>query len=629
MLQQETEGDRPTEHQGIAVWRIAKLVAALLAVDPHALGGLSLRAQPGPARDAWRRYFLHLLPDDPAIVNAPSGIDPSALTGGLDIAATLASGRPCIQKGLLPLANEGVLIVKMAERLSVGAATAIAGAQDMGVAVVERDSFSQRWPACICVVLEDEGIADDERPPDMLLERVAFTIDLSPVSLRDLKSSDPDREFIDVERITAARRSLEDIKTSDEMETALSEVGLKTGDASLRSFQFVLRTARVLAALTNREEVDWSIAQTATMLVYGIKIGDDAAVTPQETEPDERSQPQSVDNAPDNHPSASPENGGDRDSAENHDSEQYADQQLGQRREEFLESIIAAINSGAVTLSIPNAERCRQRSSLASDGKAGATTRSTRNGRPRGTRGGDPRTGGRLDILATMRSAAPWRKLREAPRAPMLLRVYPSDIRLKRFDQKTGASVIFVVDASGSAALHRLGEAKGAVERLLQACYTRRDMVSVIVFRGYSADVVLRPTRSLLRARRALAAAPGGGGTPLAMALGEAFKLSKDEIAKGRDPLIVMLSDGRGNIDLSGSPGRAQAEADEQSMAQLIAKENINVIFFDTGRRPSARAETLSHQLRARYSPLPYADSRQIADVVANEVQSRRHVTKH
>ena len=94
-----------------------------------------------------------------------------------------------------------------------------------------------------------------------------------------------------------------------------------------------------------------------------------------------------------------------------------------------------------------------------------------------------------------------------------------SDLRITRLQQRAATATLFVVDASGSSALHRLAEAKGAVELLLAECYVRRDQVGVIAFRGRGAEVLLPPTRSLVRAKRSLAALPGGGGTPLAAGL--------------------------------------------------------------------------------------------------------------
>jgi len=46
-----------------------------------------------------------------------------------------------------------------------------------------------------------------------------------------------------------------------------------------------------------------------------------------------------------------------------------------------------------------------------------------------------------------------------------------------RYQQRSQTLTIFAVDASGSSALNRLAEAKGAVELLLADCYVRRDLV--------------------------------------------------------------------------------------------------------------------------------------------------------
>jgi magnesium chelatase subunit D len=93
------------------------------------------------------------------------------------------------------------------------------------------------------------------------------------------------------------------------------------------------------------------------------------------------------------------------------------------------------------------------------------------------------------------------------------------DFRVRRFIERTGTTVIFVVDASGSSALARLSEAKGAIELLLAESYARRDRVSLIAFRGTTAETLLPATRALARAKKVLAALPGGGGTPMATAI--------------------------------------------------------------------------------------------------------------
>ena len=139
----------------------------------------------------------------------------------------------------------------------------------------------------------------------------------------------------------------------------------------------------------------------------------------------------------------------------------------------------------------------------------GSAAASSLKGRPVGNRPGDPRRG-RLDLIATLRTAAPWQPLRRGTDEARRVVVAAEDIRIRRYRQRSETTAIFCVDASGSAALERLAEAKGAVELLLAEAYVRRDRVALVAFRGTGAEVLLPPTRSLVRAKRALAGLPGG-----------------------------------------------------------------------------------------------------------------------
>src|SRR6202012_5594833 len=128
------------------------------------------------------------------------------------------------------------------------------------------------------------------------------------------------------------------------------------------------------------------------------------------------------------------------------------------------------------------------------------------------------------NVLETLRAAAPWQKLRRRTGGEIFskdacLLIRKDDFRITRFKENSATATIFVVDASGSSALQRLAEVKGAVELLLVDCYVRRDEGALIAFRGQAAELVLPPTRSLARAKRSLAALPGGGGAPLSAAI--------------------------------------------------------------------------------------------------------------
>ena len=184
------------------------------------------------------------------------------------------------------------------------------------------------------------------------------------------------------------------------------------------------------------------------------------------------------------------------------------------------------------------------------------------------------------------------------------------DLRVRRFEEKAARVTIFAVDASGSAAAARLAEAKGAVELMLAQAYVTRSEVALIAFRGETAELLLPPTRSLTRARRALAELPGGGGTPLAMGLNAARELAHSVRGRGRTPSLIVLTDGRANIDAEGQPGRKQAGEDATSAAKAISREGIDALVVDISARASREGSELADTMNARYLALPRADSK-------------------
>jgi magnesium chelatase subunit D len=246
---------------------------------------------------------------------------------------------------------------------------------------------------------------------------------------------------------------------------------------------------------------------------------------------------------------------------------------------------------------------------------AGEKRKSMQRGRALASRAGMPRGGKRLALVDTLRAAAPWQRLRREG-DDRRVHVRKSDLRIKRFEDRAEAVTIFAVDASGSAAAARLGEAKGAVEILLAEAYVKRTQVALIAFRGEGAELLLPPTRSLTRARRALGDLPGGGGTPLALGIDAARELAEAVKAKGRTPFVVLLTDGRGNIARDGSPSRPQAMADADISAKRMAASGIASVCVDTAARPRPEAAALAAAMAGRYLPLPQAGAGAIGAAV-------------
>jgi magnesium chelatase subunit D len=223
-----------------------------------------------------------------------------------------------------------------------------------------------------------------------------------------------------------------------------------------------------------------------------------------------------------------------------------------------------------------------------------------------------------LDLLKTIRAAVPWQTMRQAESKTKLpavnrqrsrIQIRADDLHVKRYQQRQGVVTIFLVDASGSSATQRLAEAKGAVEQLLADCYIRRDEVAMIALRGRTADVVLPPTRSLVRAKRNLAALPGGGGTPLATGFAAVNAMALSIRRKGITPLIVVMTDGIANVTLEGVGGRERAHQDALHTARQLRAAGHAILFIDTASAPQVLAEALAKEMAAQYLPLPYINS--------------------
>ena len=227
----------------------------------------------------------------------------------------------------------------------------------------------------------------------------------------------------------------------------------------------------------------------------------------------------------------------------------------------------------------------------------------------------------RIDLMGTLTRAIPWQKLRSSSVTKnRKIIIYPQDIMIKRFEKQSERLLIFLVDASGSNAIGRLAEAKGAIEILLSDAYAKRDNVALISFSGLKADPLLLPTKSLVTAKKKLSSLPGGGATPLANGLLEAFNMADAARSRSIKPIIILLSDGRANMSLDGVGDRVKAIEDTTYIASLIKRNAINNIFIDTSRRKTPMADELARELNGHYFQLPMANSSSISKAVQQSI---------
>jgi magnesium chelatase subunit D len=577
----------------------AVIAAALLAVDPVGLGGLALRAPAGELRSDWLALAKSLLPTSTPWLRVPHHASDSALLGGLDLAATLSAGRLVALPGLLARADGGVLLLAMAERCGPGVAAHLSAALDQHEVHLQRDGLSHAAPARIALIALDEGQADDERLPATLLDRLAFWLSLASVSEQQ------DAPVFDLADITAARAAWPSVTVPDALVQALCAAAMAWGVPSMRAPVMAVRAARALAALAGLSEANEDHATLAARLVLAPR----ATRLPSSDEaPEQNAEPLEAECPSDQAPPAD-----DPPSPPDEAPTPPPDPQTLQ--EKLIDAIEAALPPGLLAALQLGQQRQAQAKTA---GTAGAQQKHAHRGRPVGTRRGEPRHGTRLHVLDTLRAAAPWQRLRRRADTPAKrIEVRREDFHVRRFRQHRPTTTVFVVDASGSAALHRLAEAKGAVELLLAECYVRRDRVAVLAFRGSGVELLLPPTRSLARAKRSLAALPGGGGTPLAAGIRAARELAEQLARQGDSPLVVFLTDGRANIAADGTPGRTQAAADALQAAAEFRMQALSTLLIDTSPQPSEAARLLSLEMGASYVPLPHAGAQGLNQVVS------------
>ncbi|WP_299437525.1 magnesium chelatase subunit D [uncultured Rhodospira sp.] len=588
-------GPDPREPQRVDPWTDAALVAALIAVDPAGLGGVCIKALPGPARDAWLAMLRDLLPDSAPLRRVPLHVTDERLLGGLDLAATLHAGRPVAERGVLVEADGGVVVLAMAERLTPSFAAKVGLVIDQGAVRVERDGIAALTATRFGVVALDESVGPDEAPPDALLDRLAFLMELEGLRQRDIGEALHDRD-----EVIAARERLAAVTISDESLEALCGAAMAMGVASLRAPTFALRVARAAAALDRRDTVEQDDLTLAARLVLAPRA---TRMPPPPPPPPEDEEEQEEEPPP-------PDDGEDE-----RDQQDDEDKPLEDR---IVDAAQAAIPANLLARLMAAAERRRRTGIL---GRSGEQRKALTRGRPIGSRRGDPRGGARLALIETLRAAAPWQPLRRAEvnlwadtgRSPPRVLVRKDDFRVTRFKKRSQATIIFVVDASGSSAIARLGEAKGAVELLLADCYARRDQVALIAFRGKGAETLLPPTRSLARAKKRLAGFPGGGGTPLAAGIEAAHMMAEVARTRGETPSVVILTDGRANVTLEGIGGRARAEEEAKGAAQSLKAIGVATLLVDTSLRPAPKAQALAETMGATYMPLPRADARALS----------------
>lgn len=519
------------------------------------------------------------------LVTLPLNASEDRVAGSFDLAAALARGTSHFSPGLLAAANRGFLYVDEINLLNDHIVDLLLDAAALHVNRVERDNISIAHPArfvLIGTMNPEEGVlrpqlldriglyvvAEDLRDPEiraLVVER-RLAYDASPAGFI---AQWADAEQALHERIKHAQQLLPSVHVSAYFHQVVALlVDRQLHAEGHRGDLVMLRTARALAAWEGRTEVQLSDIEQAVELALPHRARAGTALKRQLTQTLDRLPEGTTDvDIPDEIATIDD----DIDLDKRNDEREGA---AGLTRRLRGDQDVVQVQA---LFSVARDRLTRQES-----GRRFLSLTARRSGRFTRSRQAKPVTD--IAFAATIRAAAPYQKVRGRNHGSKL-ELRREDLRQKVRERKTRSLLVLVVDGSDSVMARQLmPKTKRILLALLQNAYEKRDRIAMLVFRFAQGRVVLPPTRNFARARRSVEELYIGGCTPLATGLLEGLRLAETERLRDptTKPILIVLTDGLANIDLSGNMRRDTPRRDALSIAQEIAASQIPTVMIDT-----------------------------------------------
>ena len=605
--------------------------------SPEERQGLCSRCE--PANDS-AQTVVRKIP----IVDLPVGATEDRLVGSLDIEEAIKTGNRVFEPGLIAATHRGILYIDEVNLLNDHLVDILLDAAAMGRNYVEREGISITHRSDFILVgtmnpeegdlrpqlldrfglaVEVDGRFSPEERQEVVKRRIAYEADPQEFMARWQKAEEEERT-----RVLRSQEVLTNVVVSDDILALITSICAEYDVDGMRGDIVMYKTAATIAAYENRTEVNAEAVREAANLALPHRqrrqpfqqpnlatdqldsmVDDFQSQDRQrehqdtsqnqdqgegDSEPSDLSTPDLEPKEPDTEPDTEPDDLG--------PSSWGGEQQF---------EVGDPFSVRPLNLKPPDQRSRRalgRRNVTITDSSAGRYVRSRM---PEGKASG-------LALDATLRTAAPHQVERRADSdSPIAVLIEPWDIRDKVRESKSGSLVLFVVDASGSmGAQRRMVAVKGAIMSLLLDAYQRRDRVGMISFRGTNASLILPPTNSVDLAQVHLQEMPTGGRTPLSAGLFKALEIIETERIKDRDvlPLLVLLSDGRGNVAL----GQDSPLDEAYTAAGIIGDDKIPSVVVDTesGFIKLGMVQSVAEAMGAQYLKLEDLRADSLAEAV-------------
>lgn len=589
--------------------------ALILNLIEPAIGGVLLSGEKGTAKSTIVRSISSLT--DKSVVTVPLNVTEDRLIGSIQLEHALKTGEIAFESGLLKTAHQQILYVDEVNLLSNSLTNVLLDAAALHKNVVQREGLSHEHASQFVLIGSmnpEEGYLKSQ-----LLDRFGFFVEVKgsmvmaeriEVMKRRLDYETNRQSFIQSfeteeqvlrQLIFESKKRYSLVELSDEIKVLISRLCQEAFVAGHRGDITMTLAAKAHAAYLGRASVTIKDVEEVASLVLPHRMRE----TPMEIapemdtpsssnhdieEPTSSSNEHDVEEAPlsSNESSTSPESN--ESSTESSEAPEGIDEDEHFHIDESFVAKDILNNLVRKSLKVQGAGRRNKTRSDTHKGryiKHKQTKRKVRD----------------VAFDATIRQAAPFQNHRI--KDGLLIKIHKEDIREKVREDRVGNMILFLVDASGSMGLNqRMSVAKGAVFSLLQDAYQKRDVVGMMTFRGKDATVILEPTRSIDLAYKKLEEIETGGRTPLSLGLEKSVAFVKSKRAKNKHivSIVIIISDGRGNVNLTGS-----SFIDElKEISENASHEHIEFIVVDseTGFLKLGLAKTMAEHLKGMYLSL-------------------------
>lgn len=548
------------------------------------------------------------------VIDLPLNATPDRVAGSIDVEKTLQTGKIIFKPGLLAEANRNILYIDEVNLLEDYIADIILDSAASGWNIIEREGISFKHPARFVLVGSmnpEEGmlrpqlldrfglyvLVEASMDPDLRAEiiRRVEEFHTDPISFYRKWESEESRLR---ERIVRAKEIIHRVEIDTDLLKLITSTVVKLGIKTHRAEIVTVKTSKAIAALNGRTKVSIDDVLKAMKLALPHRL---------KSKPFEASR--NINEILEEMQSINTRDSGENEkrksinSVINSSLNDSSNEKRG--RESFATGLKMGSNKvlgklGEVEPSIYNSLVFMKNRERSWESHANALREA------RITSGIEIASGkgvvidaippiknflSDIDIPSTLRASAIAFRSISPP-----IRFSCVRVRVRR--SKKPSLHIILLDASGSMYVSkRIDVAKKILVELMNKAYVERVYTSLIVFRGFDADVIVWPTKNVEKAYTLLSTILIGGSTPLVKALYKAFDVATIFRKKYRGSMvnIHIISDGRANVFYK------NPRDELLQLAEIFLKSDTRVYSYIVGRRSNA--------LEIRENPLEFFTS--------------------